>query len=273
MANGRFSLTVLCAFTIVVYIFMLAPVFVIVLLSFDTAEYAGFPLSGWTLKWYADLIHDSAILAALRTSLILGVYSSVISTLIGTAAAFAIARFRFIGRQTVQVFLTLPILVPHIVLGVGLLMAFRMAGLLPSFPLLVVGHVAFTLPFVLLTTLHRLQSIPRAYEEAARTLGANQFHTFREVTLPLTLPAVAAGMLFAFMMSFDEVTATLFWLPANTQTVQTHVLGMLEYSISQTLNALAAILILFSVALPLVGMLLARRMAGIDGASAEQRRP
>lgn len=273
MANIRLGLWLLGAFTVAVYLFMLAPVFVVALLSFDTAEYAGFPLSGWTLKWYAELFRDAAILAALRTSLAIGLYASVISTVIGTAAAYAIARFRFVGRETVQILLTLPILVPHIVLGVGLLMAFRMAGLLPSFPLLVVGHVAFTLPFVLLTTLHRLQAIPRAYEEAARTLGANRFHTFREVTLPLTLPAIAAGMLFAFMMSFDEVTATLFWLPANTQTIQTHVLGMLEYSISQTLNALAAMLILFSVALPLLAMLLARRMVGIDGGPAGQRRP
>jgi len=263
MPSIRPGFVLLRSFAVAVYVFMLAPVAVIVLLSFDAAEYASFPPSGWTLRWFGELGKDTAIVTALKTSLILGLSSSAISTLIGTLAAYAITRFRLVGREGVQVFLTLPILVPHIVLGVGLLLTFRMAGLTASFPMLIAGHVAFTLPFVMLTTIHRLQAIPRAYEEAARTLGANRFHTFREVTLPLTLPAIAAGMLFAFMMSFDEVTATLFWLPANTQTIQTHVLAMLEYSISQTLNALAAVLILVSVALPLLAMLLARRMTAI----------
>lgn len=256
----------LWSFTVLVYLFMLAPVGVIVLLAFDTAEFGRFPLSGWTLRWFAALSRDTALLGALKTSLLLGLTSSAISTVMGTAAAYAIARYRFVGRETIQSLLALPILVPHIVLGVGLLMTFRLAGLTASFPLLVAGHIAFTLPFVMLTVGHRLLAISRGYEEAARTLGANGFWSFVEITLPLALPAIASGMLFAFMMSFDEVTATLFWLPANTQTVPTYVLGMLEYAVSQTLNALGAVLTLVSVLVPLCAMLLARRVALDDGA-------
>ncbi|MBM3573177.1 MAG: ABC transporter permease, partial [Alphaproteobacteria bacterium] len=164
MPRWRIGGGLLGAFAVTVYLFMLAPVIVIVLLAFDQAEYASLPPSGWTLRWFAELARDSEILQALKTSLILGLTSSAISTVIGTAAAYAIARFRFIGREAIQIFLTLPVLVPHIILGVGLLLAFRMVGLTASFPLLVIGHVAFTLPFVMLTTGHRLLAISQSYE-------------------------------------------------------------------------------------------------------------
>jgi spermidine/putrescine transport system permease protein len=251
----------LTALTALVYLFMLAPVLVVVALAFNPAEYGGFPMTGLSLRWFSALTDDAKIIDALRTSLLLGALASSISTAVGTAAAYALARFRFLGRDTTQILLTLPILVPHIILGVGLLLTFRLFGLAKSFPLLVVGHVAITLPFVILTTRHRLQAIPAVLEEAARTLGANRLQTFREVSLPLALPAILAGALFAFMMSFDEITATLFWRPVNLDTVPTLVLGMLQYSISQEINALATLLILISLTLPMGAMLLARRVA------------
>ncbi|MBM3598256.1 MAG: ABC transporter permease [Alphaproteobacteria bacterium] len=259
--GARASSGLLWLFTGLVYVFMLAPVFVIVLLAFNPPEFGSFPITGMTLKWFWALADNRPIIEAIKTSLLLGLASSTISTVIGTAAAYALARFRFVGRDIVQLLLTLPILVPHIILGVGLLLAFRLIGMSKSFTLLVIGHVAITLPFVVLTTQHRLQAIPSSLEEAARTLGANRFETFREITLPLTLPAIFAGFLFAFMMSFDELTATLFWRPANVETVPTHVLGMLQYSVNQEINALATALIVVSVALPLGGMLIARRVA------------
>jgi spermidine/putrescine transport system permease protein len=249
------------ALTALVYLFMLAPVLVVIALAFDPAEFGGFPMTGLSLRWFTALAQDTKITDALKTSLSLGALASSISTVIGTAAAYTLARFRFLGRDITQILLTLPILVPHIILGVGLLLTFRLFGLAKSFPLLVVGHVAITLPFVVLTTRHRLQAIPVALEEAARTLGANRLQTFREISLPLALPAILAGALFAFMMSFDEITATLFWRPVNLDTVPTMVLGMLQYSVSQEINALATLLILISVALPIAAILLAKRIA------------
>jgi len=269
VSDHRLASAALLVVTSIVYAFMLAPVLVIVALAFNPSEFGGFRLSGLTLHWFAVLATNGAIIGALKTSLLLGTFASSISTVVGTAAAYALARFRFLGRDSVQLLLTLPILVPHIILGVGLLLAFRLVGLTKSFPLLVAGHVAITLPFVVLTTRHRLQAIPIAIEEAARTLGANRLQTFREVTFPLALPSICAGALFAFMMSFDEITATLFWRPANLETIPIHVLGMLQYSLTQDINALATVLILMSVALPMAGMLLARRLA----LHAPQQRP
>ncbi len=258
MTRQRMLHSLLGFITLLVYLFMLAPVLVVVVLAFNSSPSSTFPMAGFTLRWFAELAHDQAVLQSLWNSLVLAAWASTLSTLIGTAAAFALSRFRFGGRGPIQLLLTVPLLVPHIVLGVGLLLAFRLFGLAKSFPLLIVGHMTITLPFVLLTTGHRLRAIPINIEEAARTLGANRIQTFLAITLPLILPAVMASFLFAFMSSFDEVTATLFWLPANMQTVTSQIMAMLEFSVDQKINALAALLILGSVLLAILALALGR---------------
>ena len=272
MTGHRIFRWLLGALTLLVYLFMLAPALVVVVLAFNSSPSSTFPLAGLTLHWFAELTRDPDIVKALWNSLVLAIWASTLSTLIGTAAAFSLSRFRFAGRSSIQLLLTLPILVPHIVLGVGLLLAFRIFGLGKSFPLLVVGHLAMTLPYVILTTGHRLQAIPSNIEEAARTLGANRLQTFLAITLPLALPAILASLLFAFMSSFDEVTATLFWLPANTQTVPTQIMAMLQFSVDQKINALSALLILGSVVLALLALALSRALT-FDGRQQAGKRP
>jgi spermidine/putrescine transport system permease protein len=261
MTRRRIVRSLLGAMTLAVFLFMLAPVLVVVFQAFNDSPTSTFPLTGVTLRWFTALPDDPAIVGALRTSLALAAWASVLSTLIGTTAAYALARFRFRGRNFVQLLLTIPILVPHIVLGVGLLLAFRFVGLAKSFPLLIVGHIAITLPFVVLTTGHRLQAIPLQIEEAARTLGANRLQTFKAITLPLALPAILTSLMFAFMSSFDEVTATLFWLPANIETIPSHIMAMLQFSVDQKINSLASALILGSVGLAFVTVLASRALS------------
>ena len=123
------------------------------------------------------------------------------------------------------------------------------------------GHVVFTLPFVVLVVQARLVSIRRDVEEAAMSLGATPVQTFFEVTLPLMLPAVMAGMLFAFTISFDDITGTLFWKPGGVETVPTQIFAMLRNSISPEINALGAVMVIFTIALPLVAASIARVMA------------
>ena len=260
MMRQRLFRSLLGFITLLVYLFMLAPVLVVVVLAFNSSPSSTFPMAGLTLRWFAELAQDQVVLQSLWNSLVLATSASTLATLIGTAAAFSLSRFRFGGRAPIQLLLTVPLLVPHIVLGVGLLLAFRLFGLAKSFPLLVIGHMTITLPLVVLTTGHRLRAIPANIEEAARTLGANRLQTFLAITLPLTLPAVLASFLFAFMSSFDEVTATLFWLPANTQTVTSQIMAMLEFSVDQKINALAAVLILGSVLLAGLALVLGRAL-------------
>lgn len=264
--NGRLFRAGLATLTVLVYLFLLAPVLVVVALAFNTSPSSTFPMTGVTLKWFGELANDEPVMSSIRTSLLLAGSAAVIATVVGTAASFAIARFRFVGREAAQLLLSMPVLVPHIVLGVGLLLAFRLLGLSKSFLLLVIGHVSIILPFVVLTTSHRLKAIPSSLEEAARTLGADRLQTFLSVTLPLALPAVATSFVFAFMSSFDEVTATLFWLPPNVETVQSQIMAMLQFSVDQKINALASLLILASVFLVAGTFLLGRLFAARERA-------
>ena len=269
MAPPRWASRLLGAFTALVYVFLLAPVAIVILLAFNEAEYGGLPITGFTWRWFAALGEDAAIVDALLVSLQLGGATALISGTIGAAAAYAIARLPLPGRDTIQLGLTLPVLVPHLILGVGLLLAFRATGLGKNFGLLLAGHVALTLPFVVMTTLPRFHAIPRAIEEAARSLGASRTATMFGVVLPLAWPAILGGATLAFISSFDEVTATLFWRPPNLETVPTQIMGMLQYSIDQRINALGATMTALSLAAPAAGLLLTRAFRRrIDGDTA-----
>src|SRR3546814_7237877 len=170
-------------------------------------------------------------------------------------------RFKFRGKNFIGSLLIMPILIPEVVLGVALLLFLRWLSVPRSYPLLRMGHVLIPLPFVILVVPARLAGMRTDYEEAARSLGANAVQTFFAVTLPLMLPAVLAGMVFAFTISFDDITATLFWKSAGTETIPTEIFAMLRNSISPQINALGTLMIVLTVSLPLLAGLIARWFA------------
>jgi spermidine/putrescine transport system permease protein len=246
------------SFTIFVYVFMFAPVAVVMLLSFNSSQFGSFPMEGLSFRWFVELWNNDAIVRAFKTSMLLGALTAIISTTLGVLASLAMVRYRFPGKQYVNTLLVAPILVPEVVLAVGLLLFLRWLGMPKNFVLLLLGHVIFTLPFVVLVVQARLVGIRRDVEEAAQSLGANRMQTFFQITLPLLMPAVLAGMLFAFTISFDDITGTLFWKPAGVETVPTQIFAMLRNSISPEINALGTVMIIVTVALPLFGVALAR---------------
>ena len=252
--------TLIRAVSLLVYLFLFGPIVVVVLLAFNPLEFGSFPMKGVTVRWFVQLAQNQMIMDAVKTSLMLGGLTTLISTSVGLAASLAIVRYEFPGKQLVNTLLTAPILVPQVVLGVAVLLFLRFLGMTTSFWVLLLGHVVITLPFVILVVQARLHSIPAIYEDAAMSLGANRWHAFKDVTLPLLGPAVVAGALFAFTISFDDVTATLFWKPVNMETVPTQILAMMRLAITQEINALGTAMIVFNVALPLVGMALARAL-------------
>jgi len=247
--------------TVLVYGFMFLPVAVVVLLSFNANQFGSFPMTGVSARWFIELWNNDAVMRAFQTSLILGLMTAVISTTLGILASLALVRYRVPGRNTITTLLIAPILVPEVVLAVALLLFLNWLGLGKSFALLLAGHVIFTLPFVILVVQARLVSIKRDVEEAALSLGASPVQTFFAVTLPLMLPAVAAGALFAFTISFDDITGTLFWKPGGVETVPTQIFSMLRNSISPEINALGTVMIVLTVGLPLLGAAVARKLA------------
>ena len=248
-------------FTVLIYLFMFLPVAVVVMLAFNANQFGCFPMEGVSFRWFVELWNNDAIVRAFKTSVLLGALTAAISTTVGTLASLALVRYDFRGKGLITTALVAPILVPEVVLAVALLLFLRWLEMPKSFPLLLLGHVIFTLPFVLLIVQARLVAVRRDYEEAALSLGASPFHTFREVTLPLIMPAVFAGVIFAFTISFDDITGTLFWKPGGVETVPTQIFAMLRNSISPEINALGAVMVVVTVAVPLLGAALARRMA------------
>lgn len=247
--------------TILVYLFLFAPVAVVILLAFNANQFGGFPIEGFSLRWFEALWHNDAIVRAFKTSLLLGFLTSAVSTTLGTLAALAMVRYDFPGKRTISTLLVAPILIPEVVLAVALLLFLQALSMPKSFGLLLMGHVVFTLPFVVLVVQARLVSIRRDVEEAAMSLGATPVQTFFEITLPLMMPAVMAGMLFSFTISFDDITGTLFWKPGGVETVPTQIFAMLRNSISPEINALGAVMVIFTIALPLVAASIARVMS------------
>ncbi|MBK0397857.1 ABC transporter permease [Limibaculum sp. M0105] len=252
--------------TLLVYVFMFAPVAVVLLLSFNASQFGSFPMTGFSFRWFVELAENEAILRAFRTSIVLGLLTALISTTLGVLASLALVRYRVPGANMISTILIAPILVPEVVLAVGLLLFLNFLGIPKSFPLLLAGHVIFTLPFVVLVVQARLVGIRRDVEEAALSLGASPVQTFFEITLPLLMPAVLAGGLFAFTISFDDITGTLFWKPGGVETVPTQIFAMLRNSISPEINALGTVMIVMTVGLPLLGAAIARRMAAGRGA-------
>lgn len=248
-------------YTLLVYIWMFAPIVAVVLLSFNPKQFGSFPMEGFSFRWYVELAHNPTILGAFKNSLILGSLTAVLATTIAVPAAMAFVRYEFRGKDFFNTLLIAPIMIPEVVLGVALLLFIRWLQQPKSFALLLVGHVVLTLPYVLLVVQARLVGIRKDYEEAARSLGAGPLQTFKEITLPFLAPAIFAGMLFSFTISFDDVTATLFWATAEQQTVPVKIFGMLRNSISPEINALGAVMIVLTVSLPLIAGYLSRRFA------------
>ncbi|MDY0885752.1 ABC transporter permease [Dongia soli] len=247
--------------TLFVYIFMFAPIIVVVLLAFNSARTGSFPMEGFSFVWFGKLFGNDSIMEAFQTSIILAASSSLLATAIGVMAAIALIRYSFKGKAVVNNLLSLPLLMPEVVLGVALLMFLKFLEQPRSYMLLLLGHTILSLPYVVLVVQARLVGMRQHYEEAAMSLGANRLQTFFAVTLPLMAPAVLGGFLFAATLSFDNITATLFWKKPGIETVPTKIFAMLRTSISPEINALGAVMIVITVALPLAGGYVVRRFA------------
>jgi ABC-type spermidine/putrescine transport system permease subunit I len=250
---ARAGLTV---YSLAVYVFLFAPIAVIVVLSFNANRTGAFPLTGWTLQWYEQVFSNFQIQDALYTSLKVAAQVTAISTIVGTAAAFPLVRARVPFRAGVRVLMTLPIMIPGLLIGVSLLILFTSAFDIRLSPqTAVIGQAVFTTPFVLLIVATRLEGFDLSLERAASDLGANTFRRLRYVVLPLIAPSVFAGALFAFTLSLDEFIITLF-LIGGANTLPIYIFTQIRFGITPEVNALAAMLLAASITLVALAVLL-----------------
>jgi spermidine/putrescine transport system permease protein len=247
----------LLAVSVAVYAFLHVPILVLVAFSFNDSKFSA-SWMGFTLDWYYRLLERPDILRGLKASLIVGSVSTVISAALGTLVALALARHRFRGRTAFEGFLYVPIVTPEIVVGISLLILFALVKLPLGLTTIVIAHVAFSLSFVVIVVLARLEGMDQHLEEAAMILGADEITTFWKVTVPQLWPGILSGALLAFTMSFDDFVITSFVSGSGSSTLPIVVYGMVRRNIEPSINAISTIILLVTTALIFLADRLAR---------------
>jgi spermidine/putrescine transport system permease protein len=245
------------AVSVGVYAFLHVPILVLVAFSFNDSKFSA-SWVGFTLDWYYRLLERPDILRGLQASLIVGGASTVISAVLGTLVALALARPRFRGRTAFEGFLYVPIVTPEIVVGISLLILFALLKLPLGLTTIVIAHVAFSLSFVVIVVLARLEGMDENLEEAAMMLGADEITTFWKVTVPQLWPGILSGALLAFTMSFDDFVITSFVSGSGSSTLPIVVYGMVRRNIEPSINAISTIILLVTTALIYLADRLAR---------------
>lgn len=245
----RLAGAALVILTALVLLFLVAPILVIVPLSFSSGSFLYYPLPGLSLRWYADFFTSSFWLPALWNSLIVGTAATALATLLGTLAAIGLWRTRFPGQGLVLAILISPMVVPVIIVAVGVYFAFAPLGLTDGYAGLILAHATLAAPFVVITVLATLASFDRTLLRAASSLGASPLTAFRRVMLPLILPGVASGAVFAFAASFDEVVVALLIAGPGQRTLPRQMFAGINDNISLTITAAATLLIALSLVL------------------------
>jgi len=253
---GRYALW---TFAGIVLVFLIAPIGVIVPLSFSAGSFLHFPLPGLSLRWYEDFFTSELWLPALKNSLIVGSGATVIATTLGTLAAVGFWRARFPGRRLLFAVLLSPLVVPIVIVAVGVYFAFARVGLTDGYFGLMLAHAALGSPFVLVTVLSTLSGFDRNLLNAAASLGAAPWLAFRKVALPIIFPGVFSGALFAFATSFDEVVVALLLTGPGQRTLPRQMFAGINDNISLTITAAGTLLVVLACLLLIAAEALRRR--------------
>jgi spermidine/putrescine transport system permease protein len=253
-----------------VYLFFYAPIVVLIVLSFNQNRLVGI-WQGFTLDWYAQMLDNTSVLRAIRNSLTVAAISTVVSTVLGTAAALALERYRFRGRGALDSLLYLPVIVPDVTMAVMMLLFFVRAadavfvasgariGL--GISTIAISHIAFNISYVAIIVRARLSGMDPVLEEAAADLYANRWQTFRRVTLPQVMPGVLGGALLALTLSLDDVVITSFVSGPGSTTLPVYVFGLVRRGVTPLINAVSTVMLVASMVLVAASLLLQRRRA------------
>lgn len=256
--NGRMPLgirigrRVLTFHGLMSYLFLYAPMIVLLVFSFNASRFASGTWKGFTLHWYAELFKNEAIGVALRNSLYIGFVSTLISTIFGTMVSLAMERYKFWGKLGFDALLYLPIIIPDIAMAVMLLIFFMQVKMPLGRYTVIISHIAFNISFVAVVVRARLAQFDDTLEEAAQDLYANHWQTFYRVTLPLLMPGILAGALLAFTLSLDDFVITFFTTGPGSTTLPLRIYSMVKLGVTPEINALSTVMLMASIVLVLI---------------------
>ncbi|MBD1390234.1 spermidine/putrescine ABC transporter permease PotC [Neiella sp. HB171785] len=241
-----------------VFVYLYAPIVVLVVNSFNKSKY-GYKWSGFSWKWYEKLLANDTLLTAFTHSATIALLAATAAALIGTLMALAIYRYRFRFKRAASSALFVVMMSPDIVLAITFLVLFVALGMQLGFWTLLLAHITFCLPFVVITVYAQLKGFDTHLIEAAQDLGASEWHTFRTILLPLLLPSVLAGWLLSFTLSLDDVIISSFVTGPDYDVLPIRVFSMVKVGVSPEVNVLATLLLAISVISLIIFSLLVRR--------------
>jgi putative spermidine/putrescine transport system permease protein len=226
---------------------LLLPMAIVLVTSVTAASYVSFPPQGFTLRWYAVALAKGEFIDSFIYSLAIAAVTAVVATVLGGLVAIVLVRFRFAGREALDAFFMSPLVLPTIVIGIGMLQFFSQLGFQTASVTLIAGHVVITMPYAIRLIGASLVGVDPALERAARNLGAAPLRAFAEITLPLIRPGVAAGAIFAFITSFDNVTVSIFLATPRRITLPVRIFNLWDQPLEPWLIAISAMVIVFTV--------------------------
>jgi putative spermidine/putrescine transport system permease protein len=236
-----------------IVLFLLTPIVVTAVMAFDARAYLGpLPPPALSLRWFAQFFSDDYFLRGLSTSIQLAVLSVAVALCVGVAAAFAVERASFAGKEALISLFLSPLLVPPVVTGFALLLFLSHLGLISGFARLLCGHIIITVPYTIRATLAGLSGIDRSLTEAALILGATERHAFWDVTLPLARTSIISGAIFAFAVSMDDVAVSIMLTDATTYTLPVALISSMRANFDLTIAAASVMLMLVTLALILI---------------------
>jgi spermidine/putrescine transport system permease protein len=255
--SGRLSRIIWWFVGSALVLFMLSPLVLLVLFCFTSGTQVSFPISGFTLQWFAALFNSSEFRDAIQNSLIVTGSVGAVSTLVGTMAAMAMARMQPRISGPLMLCLSMPVMLPPLVLGVALLSFYASLKVPLGLRTVVLAHLVFTQPFVIMIVHARMASFNYAIIEAARDLGASRLHTFLTVTLPIAGPSIIGGCLVSMALSLDDFIVTFFTIGGGN-TLPTFLWGMLRKGVNPTINVASFILLSLTILTSLFAIRLTR---------------
>jgi spermidine/putrescine transport system permease protein len=242
-------------------VFMLGPIVLVVVFSFGSNALIGFPMGALTFDWYLKLVGDTGFHAAFWTSLIVALSTAILSTLTGTLAAFGLMRVAPSVGRAILAALSLPVLLPPLVVAIAIVVLFvRGVGIGLGVPVVILGHILVTQPFVILIVAARLSRFDESAVEAARDLGATRWQAFRRVTIPLIATALVGAALVSAAISLDDFIIASFTIGGGN-TISTFVWGKMRTTLDPSINAIATILLLLTVGLSAIALRVSRYRA------------
>lgn len=246
------------------YLFLFLPIFVVIAFSFNSSS-RNIVFEDFTLEWYVKMFDNEQLMDSFFNTIIVAVSSTLISVVIGTLCAVGLYKFEFKLKKVVSSALYIPIMIPELVFAIAMLVFFSSLNVEMSMFTLIVSHVTFSMPFVVITVRSRMAGFDKSIEEAARDLGANELHTFFRVTLPMIMPGVISGGMLALTLSLDDVVVSYFTSGPESTTMPLKILGMVKKGISPDVNALSTLMILGTVGILVLSTTIQNRLEEKQG--------